>query len=192
MCSIRGGTPLRRKIGEAGGVLDFVCERYNTRVRRFFSFLGSQEKGGTMLEGKKKEGAFVDGEVNTFLGKGTDFEGKIRFVGLLRVDGKVQGEILSGDFLVTGDTGEVNGQINVNRVLVNGRVSGSLKANNRIEIPPSGQIRGNIETSVLVISEGAIFEGTCKMGKRPPSLYERITGLKKKGDEIAAADVEKR
>jgi len=129
--------------------------------------------------GKKTEGGVsTTGEVSAFLGKGTDFKGKIRFEGMFRIDGKYQGEILSGEVLVIGDTGDVNAQINVTNLIVNGKVSGNITASNQIEIAPSGEIQGDIQTSTLVISEGTIFQGNCQMEKRQIGREEKISFLK--------------
>jgi cytoskeletal protein CcmA (bactofilin family) len=126
-------------------------------------------------------------EINAFLGKGTTFNGEMRFEGMFRIDEKYDGKILSGDSLVVGQTAEVNAEITVKTIIVNGKVNGKISASNRTEIQSSGQIRGDIETSSLVISEGAIFEGNCKMQKRQVSPDEKVSFLKLK--EIEAAQV---
>jgi cytoskeletal protein CcmA (bactofilin family) len=141
-----------------------------------------------MLGRKTEGGVSTTGEVNAFLGKGTDFEGKIRFEGMFRIDGKYQGEILSGEVLVIGDTGDVNAQINVNSLIVNGKVSGNITASNRIEIAPSGEIRGDIETSSLVVREGAVFQGNCKMEKRQIGQDEKVSFLKPKEGETVQTE----
>jgi cytoskeletal protein CcmA (bactofilin family) len=136
-----------------------------------------------MIGRKTEEGVSTTGEINAFLGKEVDFEGKIRFEGMFRIDGKYQGEILSGQVLVIGDTGDVNAQINVDNLIVNGKVRGNITASNRIEIAPSGEIRGDIQTYTLVISEGAIFEGNCKMERRQIGQDEKVSFLKPKESE---------
>jgi cytoskeletal protein CcmA (bactofilin family) len=134
--------------------------------------------------GKKNETEFRrSGEVNAFLGRGTTLQGRLIFEGILRIDGKCDGDILSGDSLVIGNTGEVDAQINVSDLVVNGKAKGKITAKNRVEITSSGEIRGDIETSVLVVSEGAIFEGNCKMEKRQTGLDERVSFLKPKEGE---------
>jgi cytoskeletal protein CcmA (bactofilin family) len=136
-----------------------------------------------MIGRKTEEGVCITGEVNAFLGKEVDFKGKIRFEGMFRVEGKCEGEILSGQVLVIGDTGDVNAQINVDNLIVNGKVRGNITASNRIEIAPSGEIRRDIQTSTLVISEGAIFEGNCQMEKRQIGQDEKVSFLKPKEGE---------
>ena len=46
---------------------------------------------------------------------------------------------------------------------VYGKLNGDVFANGKLEIQATGQLFGNISSSVFVISEGAIFEGNCKM-----------------------------
>ena len=65
-----------------------------------------------MIGRKDQEGLPTTEGVNAFVGRRTTFEGKISFEGLFRVDGNYDGEILSGDSLFVGETGEINAQIN--------------------------------------------------------------------------------
>jgi cytoskeletal protein CcmA (bactofilin family) len=142
--------------------------------------------------GKKNEVEFPKSEeINAFLGRGTTFEGKLLFEGILRIDGKCGGEIRSGDSLVIGDTGEVNAQINVGSLTVNGRLTGKVIATNRIEIAPSGEIRGDIETSSLVVREGAVFQGNCKMEKRQSGQDEKVSFLRAKEGETVQTEEDK-
>ena len=137
-----------------------------------------------MIGRKNEEGGLptTDG-INAFVGRSTTFEGKIRFEGLFRIDGKYDGEILSGDTLLIGETGEVSGQINVNSLIVSGTVQGNVTAMRRIEIHPSGQIVGDIQTPVLVILEGALFAGNSHMERREIKAKERVSSLSTTGDE---------
>jgi cytoskeletal protein CcmA (bactofilin family) len=134
--------------------------------------------------GKEDEAEFrKSGEVNAFLGRGTTFEGKLLFEGLMRIDGKCRGEILSGDSLVIGDTGEVDAQINVGNLTVNGKLTGKVIATSHIEIAPPGEIRGDIETFSLVVREGAVFQGNCRMEKRQIGRDEKVSFLEPKEGE---------
>ncbi len=136
-----------------------------------------------MIGAKDQKGLPRAEEVNAFLGKGTTFEGKMTFEGIFRLDGKFDGEIFAGDSLIIGETGEVNAQINVNALIVNGKVSGNIAAKTRVEIYPPGTVHGNIKTPILIISEGAIFEGNCQMGKEEARRDEKVSVLKMKGDD---------
>lgn len=141
-----------------------------------------------MIGSKDQKGMPKGEEVNAFLGRGTTFEGKMTFEGMFRLDGKFKGEIFAGDSLVIGETGEVDAQINVKSLVVNGKFSGSITAGDRVEIYPPGRVLGDIKTPILVISEGAIFEGNCQMGKKEALREEKVSVLKMKGE---AKEVEK-
>ncbi len=136
-----------------------------------------------MLGKKNDHPTSSSSEVNAFLGKGTSFEGKTRFEGTFRIDGAFHGEVLSGGSLIIGNTGAVDGQINVTNLIVNGRLAGNVTASDRIEITASGQIRGDIQTPTLIISEGAIFEGNCQMEKGRVGRDEKVSFLETKETE---------
>ncbi len=142
-----------------------------------------------MIGPKDQKGMPKVAEVNAFLGKGTTFEGKMTFEGMFRLDGKFNGEIFAGDSLIVGETGEVNAQINVNALIVNGTVSGNITANTRVEIYPPGKVLGDIKAPILVISEGAVFEGNCQMQKIELRREEKVSVLKMKGDDKEEREV---
>jgi cytoskeletal protein CcmA (bactofilin family) len=139
-----------------------------------------------MIGAKDQKGVPRGEEVNAFLGKGTTFEGKMTFEGLFRLDGKFNGEIFSGDSLIIGETGEVHAEITVNTLIVKGKLEGSITAKTRVEIHPPGKILGDIQTPVLVIEEGAVFDGNCRMEKAEAKRDEKISVLKTKGETEGA------
>src|SRR5215831_9841383 len=104
-----------------------------------------------------------DGEINTLLGRGSEFEGKLTFEGTVRIDGKLSGEIFSDDVLVIGEGATVSAQIDVGVLIVEGTVNGDIRAKRAVELHAPARVRGNIETPSLYIDKGVIFEGNCKM-----------------------------
>ena len=68
-----------------------------------------------MLSKKDKEPAEGGGgEINAFLGVGSDFSGKLAFDGTVRLDGKFSGEVFSSGILIIGETAKVEADIDVN------------------------------------------------------------------------------
>ena len=130
---------------------------------------------------------FKPGDVEAFLGKNTSFEGKLSFDGMVRLDGKFDGEIFSGDALMIGETATVNAEINVSTLVVDGRVSGNVSATDKIEIHSTGKLYGNITTPVLVIEQGGVFDGACKMDRVTEAAEKKVTSIKEKeaGDQKA-------
>ena len=103
------------------------------------------------------------GEINTLLGKGSEFEGKLTFEGTVRVDGKLSGEIFSDDVLVIGEGAEVAAEIEVGVIIVEGNVTGNIRAKRAVELHAPAKVRGNIETPSLYVDKGVMFEGNCRM-----------------------------
>jgi cytoskeletal protein CcmA (bactofilin family) len=104
-----------------------------------------------------------DDEINTLLGKGSKFEGKLSFEGTVRIDGRLHGEIFSDDILVIGEGAEVSAEIEVGVLIVKGNVTGNIRAHRAVELHAPARVRGNIETPSLLIDKGVIFEGNCRM-----------------------------
>lgn len=102
-------------------------------------------------------------EINAFLGKDTEFEGKFSFTGTVRIDGKLSGEIFSSGTLIVGESAVLKSKVCVGDMMLSGEVHGDIVAKNKIEINVPGKLFGNIQTPKLVIEEGVIFEGTCRM-----------------------------
>ena len=103
------------------------------------------------------------GEINTLLGRGSEFEGKLTFEGTVRIDGKLSGEIFSDDVLVVGEGAEVHAEIDIGEIIIQGSVVGNIRAKRGVEIHAPGRVRGDITTPSLQIDKGVIFEGRCFM-----------------------------
>ncbi len=103
------------------------------------------------------------GEINTLLGRGSEFEGKLTFEGTVRIDGKLSGEIFTDDVLVVGEGAEVSAEIDAGTIIIEGHVVGNVRAKRAVEIHAPGRVRGNIVTPSLFIDKGVIFEGNCQM-----------------------------
>lgn len=115
-----------------------------------------------------KNGSFDMKKTNAiaFLGENTVFEGKLSFHGAVRIDGHFKGEIYSDGTLVVGKRGIVEANINSGSVVISGEVRGSINAGSGIEILADAKVYGSVCTPSLVIHEGVIFEGNCRMDKK--------------------------
>src|ERR1700733_10043485 len=99
------------------------------------------------------------GEITTLLGRGATFEGKLTFEGTVRLDGRFKGEVFSDDTLVIGEGAQVEAQIDVGEVIIQGTVVGNITAKRSIEIHAPGRVKGDLHTPTLQIDKGVIFEG---------------------------------
>lgn len=120
------------------------------------------------------------GDVNAFMGPGSEFEGRLHFTGSVRLDGAVTGEIESQGVLIIGPTGRIQADIKVDTVIICGEVRGDVTASRQIEIKPPAQVYGTLTTPSLIIHEGAKFEGASQMTKPYPMVGhgEKVAYLK--------------
>jgi len=117
----------------------------------------------------------AQGEINTLLGPGSFFDGKLTFEGTVRIDGKLAGEIFSNDVLVIGEGAEVTAEIDVGVLIVEGTVIGNIRAKRLVELHAPARVRGNLETPSLFIEKGVVFEGQCRMEGIAPARQASVT-----------------
>lgn len=110
-----------------------------------------------------KNPVYEIGMIATVFGKDTEFNGDLAFDKSLQINGKFEGEIKDGDFLVIGEKADVRANIKVKTVIVKGTVYGNVEATDKLEIHKEGKLYGNIRTSKLIIADGVVFEGKCEM-----------------------------
>ena len=105
-----------------------------------------------------------DGTLSGFVGSGTAITGEATFKSLLRIDGKFSGRVASPTgTLIIGSGGVVDANIEVSVATIQGTVNGDIIATQRIELGRAGKLNGNIQTPSLIIEQGGVFEGSCKM-----------------------------
>jgi cytoskeletal protein CcmA (bactofilin family) len=105
-----------------------------------------------------------EGTLSGFVGSGTAITGESSFKSMLRIDGRYSGRITSPTgTLIVGSGGQVDANVEVAVATIHGVVNGDITATQRIELGRAGKLNGNIQTPSLMIEQGGIFEGSCKM-----------------------------
>lgn len=112
--------------------------------------------------GKRNSPSYPD-NIRTIVGEGTKFKGVLSFEGSARIDGDMEGEIISKGTIIIGEHAVIQADIKVESVTVGGKVCGNITASGRLVVLSGAEINGNIQSPVLQIEEGAKFEGTCEM-----------------------------
>ncbi len=125
----------------------------------------------------------VVGEINTLLGRGSEFEGKLTFEGTVRIDGKLKGEVFSEDTLVIGEGAHVEAEIDIGEIIIQGTVVGNIRARRSIEIHAPGRVKGDVTTPELQVAKGVIFEGRSFM----EGISEKLAGRQPQPAAIPAA-----
>src|SRR3954471_22330524 len=121
-----------------------------------------------------------EGTLTGFVGNGTTLTGEANFKGMLRVDGGLSGRVSSADgTLIVSTNGRVDANVEVAVAQIFGTVNGDIIASKRIEMGRVAKVTGNIQTPALVIENGAVFEGSCRMvqlkeaAEKGPSIGDR-------------------
>ena len=107
-------------------------------------------------------------DYTTLIDEGSEIEGKFNFNGTVMVNGKLRGEIVANDSLVVGDKGVVNATIRAGAVQILGEVVGDVHATERVELCATSRVYGDVNSPIVVIEEGALFQGNCRMTKTRP------------------------
>ena len=105
-------------------------------------------------------------EETTIIIRGVKIEGKITSSGNIRVDWEIQGDIFCESNMTIGEDAKVDGQINANTITIGGKVSGIVRAKEKLILDSKSNLKGDIYTKNLVIEEGAKFDGKCKRENR--------------------------
>ncbi|QGY39703.1 polymer-forming cytoskeletal protein [Pseudodesulfovibrio cashew] len=104
-------------------------------------------------------------ELNAFLGVGTEYKGKLDFVGTVRIDGQFEGEISTDGDLILGRKASIIGKIRVGRLTSCGRIEGEVTVKERAVLEKTSVLNGSLSTPALVVEQGAVMEGNIVMTK---------------------------
>ena len=115
-------------------------------------------------KGFKEENEFRNDAKTAYQTPDCKIKGTIKFGGPMRVDGKVDGKIITDNGeLVIGKTGTVNADINTKSAIVEGRVDGKITATDKVVLKQKAQLIGDLQAKTLVVEEGVVFVGRCNV-----------------------------
>ena len=114
-------------------------------------------------EPMRKDVPLEKSEIKAFLGPGSEFEGKLVFNEIVRLDGAFRGEITSRDTLIVGETADIQADVDVGTLILSGRFKGNIKAMVRVERRNPAQVEGAIETPALSVEDGVQLNGNITM-----------------------------
>ena len=104
-----------------------------------------------------------DGGQTGLLARHCAMQGTLAFDGVMQIDGRMDGEIVTNGTLIIGEHGEVNAEIRAVMVICGGKLDGVVIAKERVQLLASSIVTGTVNTPMLIIEEGAQFTGQCQM-----------------------------
>ena len=111
----------------------------------------------------KRETVRKPDHLTVVVGEGSEVDGRCRFSGVSLVEGRVTGDLVAADDLIIGARGHISATVRAQTVVVRGAVTGNIVATDRVELAATAHVVGDIETPVLTMADGAIFEGHCRI-----------------------------
>ncbi|MBI1353342.1 MAG: polymer-forming cytoskeletal protein [Acidobacteria bacterium] len=113
------------------------------------------------------------------IGKSLKVKGTITGHEDLYVDGEIEGTVeLEENSLTVGPNGNVSADVKARDITVLGRLTGNVKAGERIEIRKTGSLEGDLTTSRIVIEDGAVFRGSIDIVKADGGSAGSRAGVK--------------
>lgn len=123
---------------------------------------------------------------STLLGEGSRWQGEIHTgPGGLRIEGEVEGTILSEGQVTVAPGGLVRGAIHAKGLTVMGRVEGVFKVEGCLKILGAGWVEGDVQLGTLIVDEGGTLQGTCMRHAPPPVEKEPVPLVPRRDDRVA-------
>lgn len=98
--------------------------------------------------------------LNSIIGEGSVFQGNFFINGSMQIDGKFEGQLKSQSQVIIGESGKVKTPVvEAAKVIVAGTLIGNIKATDEVNLLETGRILGDIETPILNMQKGVVFNG---------------------------------
>ena len=146
--------------------------------------------GGSMSMFKKEDKSTAEDKI---IDIETGMQGNMKFNGPinLRISGSFEGELETKGTLIIGENATVKaGTIRGENIKIQGKVKGDIICT-RLELAPTARLIGNVETSGLVINEGAILKGKCQMPVDDKGAEDKEASSKKKTEKKQPEEAKK-
>jgi len=104
-------------------------------------------------------------KINSILGPEVEVDGDVKVVGSILIYGKVNGNVVASGTVRTAKSSHIKGNIESNDCFISGKVDGDVKVKGKTTLEKNCILNGNLITAIVIIEEGATFEGICNMTK---------------------------
>ena len=111
-------------------------------------------------------------EISTIIGEGYTFTGELQGSSVIRIEGKIIGNVNVHGGVVLGENGNIKGDITSQSVIIYGTVTGNVKTT-QLEIKKTGYVNGEITTDTLEIELGAQYNG--KLNMQPKQILKEAS-----------------
>ena len=106
---------------------------------------------------------------HTLIGPGIKFIGNIEASEDIEINGRVEGNISSGNTITVTEGGSIKGDIAAENYILDGISIGNAKVQDFCKIGGKGSFTGELYASTLVTEDGSEFEGPLHLRKAKPA-----------------------
>lgn len=111
-------------------------------------------------------------EISTIIGEGYTLTGELHGSSVIRIEGKIIGNINVDGGVVLGEKGNIEGNIITKSAIIYGTVNGNVTTT-QLEIKKTGHVNGEITTDTLEIELGAKYNG--KLNMQPQQILKEAS-----------------
>ena len=95
--------------------------------------------------------------------KSTTLKGNIKSKTDIRIDGNVEGEVVTKGKVILGKESNVIGKILCANADIEGKFDGELTASGTLSLKSGSNVKGKVKTQKLIVESGSIFNANCSM-----------------------------
>jgi cytoskeletal protein CcmA (bactofilin family) len=99
----------------------------------------------------------------SIIASGMRIVGDIESVGVIKVDGHIDGSVSGARQVLIARGGAIHGNVHADEIVIGGLVAGAVVATERLELQETAVVNGDIETTSIVVLEGAKINGSVRM-----------------------------
>ena len=107
-----------------------------------------------------------DNQISSILSPEVEIQGDVKVAGSILIYGKIYGKLESKGTVRTAKGSYIKGNIYAKDAQVSGKVEGDLIVSDKVTLGTTSYLAGNLNSKVLVIEEGAQFDGVVNMVKK--------------------------
>jgi len=122
----------------------------------------------------------------SIISSGTTLVGDVDTAGVIKIEGRVQGTVKAAQILLAKG-GMIEGNLITHEAVLGGEVTGTVQAEERVEVQASALVNGDIVTRRIAIAEGGQVNGIVSTGEPSAELQARMGGERFQAELALAA-----
>jgi cytoskeletal protein CcmA (bactofilin family) len=107
------------------------------------------------------------------ISEGTIVDGSITSKHGIRISGEIRGTVEIEGKCIVSPTAFIDGDLISSDADISGQIDGEIIIKNKLILRQTAKIKGNIRTRIMMVEEGAQFDGACRMGSAPEKKHTK-------------------